>query len=508
MEQENSRSRSDFLEARERGLVLLLTVVALVIRLIRLDYRGMWTDEFHTLNAVLLPWRELFLERVRAGHLPTYFIFMKWWVGVFGTSDIALRLPSALVGCLIVPAIAYFAKPWFSRPVMWTLIGIACINGTAVWSSQEARMYSMLLVASVYSHGAFLRAIAQGEKKAWVIYLCATLIAVALQPVMILSVVAHCFIFFRESREKIEWQRTAAWIIGSLLFITISVLVGIAMIQEKREIHFDSDSVHDFLKDVVHNGGLLVKRMGLIAFGVSADTGNWRALTSVVLFAMLGQAAYAWRQLRRHSQEFTASPEAFALRVCTGIVLIPSLPIFLSAFFLEHVIGNERYMIPVTVPLWTLAVWGVFQSRGRWRDVLAVSGILLLLTGFIRHTRDRGLGGREIVYYVNRHANAGDAIVFRMTPTMKLMIEHYSARQFHMCAVPEPSTKLEITGEEIVRRLRECLRGHRRFWLIEYRGKGSYLSGLVSERPEEFSVLKKITEKEARAILIERKTLE
>ena len=64
---------------RDTWWLLAATLAALGVRLFRLDYRGMWTDEFHTLHAILLPWRELIFERMRAGHLPTYFILMKLW---------------------------------------------------------------------------------------------------------------------------------------------------------------------------------------------------------------------------------------------------------------------------------------------------------------------------------------------------------------------------------------------------------------------------------------------
>lgn len=485
---------------RERWLVLALTGAALLIRLFRLDYRGMWTDEFHTLNATFLPWGNLITERLRAGHLPTYFLFMKLWTTALGTSDFVLRLPSALAGCLIIPATVYFARPWLPSKLVWILAAVAAVNGTAVWAAQEARMYSMLLVAATWAHGAFAQALLGQDRRAWVHYTLAAFIAVALQPVMIAWVVAHgvcAYALLRDRQGSSRWS----WIVA--LFATLPLLAVVAALQEKRPLAFDSHSFSDFVRDVMRNGGIFLKRLGLVAFGVSADSGRWRALTSLVLVMCLAIASWEWRRRRVQEPSFFATNEAALLKISAFTVVIPVAILFVASFLMEHVAGNERYLIPLCIPLWTLAIWGLTaRLPRRLKDVLIVVAVGLLATGLIRHWRDRGLGGREIVYFINRHAMPNDMIVCRATPTMKRMVEHYSYRPLAVCTVPEPSAKYDVEIEDAYQTLLSCLQGHQRFWLVEYRGKGSFLRQIISQHPEEFEVLKETSIEQTRCALI------
>ncbi|MCX7626599.1 MAG: hypothetical protein N2Z21_10395 [Candidatus Sumerlaeaceae bacterium] len=490
---------------KEQWLVVALTAAALLIRLFRLDYRGMWTDEFHTLNAALLPWDNLISERLRAGHLPTYFLFMKLWTSAFGTSDFVLRLPSALVGCLIVPATVYFARPWLQPKLVWCLAAAAAVNGTAVWAAQEARMYSMLLVAATWAHGAFARAVLGQAHRDWICYVLAAFFAVALQPVMIVWIAAHGVCAYTLQKGRPTFLR--GWLIA--LFATLPLLVLVATVQEKRAVAFDSHSLSDFVRDIVRNGGIFLKRLGLVAFGVSADSGQWRALTSVVLAICLAFAGWEWRRRRATDALFCGSKEAVFLKFCTLIVFIPAAILFIASFLMDHIAGNERYLIPLCAPLWSLAIWGFTAPLGqRLRDALVVVAVALLATGLIRHWRDRGLGGREIVYFINRHALPGDTIVCRATPTMKRMVEHYSYRPLTVCTVPEPTDRYDIGRNEAYEALLSCLRGRKRFWLVEYRGKGSFLRQVISQHPHEFEVLKEVSIEQTRCALVKCRILD
>lgn len=500
MVQESAKKGSSGLWGqRERWLVLALTGAALLIRLFRLDYRSMWTDEFHTLNAALLPWGNLIVERLRAGHLPTYFLFMKLWTTAFGTSDFVLRLPSALAGCLIIPATVYFARPWLPPKPVWILATVAAVNGTAVWAAQEARMYSMLLVTATWAHGAFARAVQGQDRRAWVHYTLAAFIAVALQPVMIAWVIAHgvcAYAVQKNLRGSSRWR----WIIA--LVATLPLLALVALLQEKRPLAFDSHSLSDFVRDVVRNGGIFIKRLGLVAFGVSADSGRWRALTSLALAICLVMGGWEWRR-RAQEPSFLASHEAIFLKITVLTVVIPVAILFVASFLMEHVAGNERYLIPLCVPLWTLASWGLTaRLPRRLKDALIVVAVGLLATGLVRHWRDRGLGGREIVHFINRHAMPKDIIVCRATPTMKRMVEHYSYRPLAVCTVPEPTAKYDVEISNAYQALLSCLQGRQRFWLVEYRGKGSFLRQIISEHPEEFKVLKEMSIEQTRCALV------
>jgi 4-amino-4-deoxy-L-arabinose transferase-like glycosyltransferase len=484
--------------------VVLMTVAALAIRLVRLDYRGMWTDEFHTLDAVLRPWGELIIERLRSGHLPTYFIFMKVWTALFGTSDWALRLPSALAGALIVPATVWFVRPWLTRRMAWVVIAVACVNGTTVWASQEARMYSMLVVAATFAHGAFMRAAFAGERRAWLVYWVAAILGTALQPVMALWVIAHGVVAVRSGKRSSANLR--AWLVG--LAVALVLALVLAAFQHEWAINQHNIHLRQLLRVFVRNSGIYFTRLGLLGFGVSADTGRWRILTAIIVVTALGLAWWRWRRECSLDQSFAVSPEGRIVSASAWLVGLPVAMLFAASLFVEHIAGNERYMIAAFVPLWTLGVWGASGLRsGRARDALIVLTAVFLVVGLVRHWEDRGMGGREIVRYVNRHALPDDVIVCHATATVLRMVEHYSARPLKICAVPEPRPKYGVTAEQAYSVLLQCMGERKRMWLVEYRGKGSLLRQLLTLLPEEFELVRERTIEQARAVLVVRKAL-
>lgn len=120
---------------------------ALVLRLWNLGAPDLWSDEVHTLDAMGLPVGDLVAERLRAGHLPLYFVLLRGWTELFGTSQLALRFPSALLGtALVVPAFALFRRLLPAAQARWALAVLA-VHPTFVELSREARMYPLLGLA-------------------------------------------------------------------------------------------------------------------------------------------------------------------------------------------------------------------------------------------------------------------------------------------------------------------------------------------------------------------------
>jgi uncharacterized membrane protein len=482
---------------RDTWWLLAATLAALGVRLFRLDYRGMWTDEFHTLHAILLPWRELIFERMRAGHLPTYFILMKLWSQWAGTSDWALRLPSAIAGAFIVPAVAWFARPYLDRRKFYTLLAIATLNGTAVWASQEARMYGMLLVVATFAHAAYLRTVIHPSWRAWVKYFGVLIVGVALQPVMLLAALSHGFFSWVIRRRHPQHARMALRIWASVIAVVLVPAVAFALFQRTRTLDWDIHSVSDFLRTTLRNVGILWKRLGLVAFGCSADDGLWRALTAIGLTVCFVGVWLGWRRVRQVAPDFLDSPLSDFIRFCVVTVVVPPVVLFVASYAVAHLIGIERYHIPLAAPLWVLCVMGAYAFHGTRRQVLALVLALLVVSGLVRHWLDRGLGGREVVQFVNANANADDVVVCRATPTLIRMIEHYSKRPLRLCAIPE-----RLSDEQLRARLAECCEGAARMWVIEYRDKGKRLKQVVLSQPERFVPLREETIGEARAVLV------
>ena len=99
--------------ARSTLAVLLAaaTVLAAAIRLWGLDAHGAWFDEAY--YAFLTGWggpaEVMAAVLATPPSAPLYALTLDLWTLVFGTSDLAIRLPSVVAGTLTVPAAAWLA---------------------------------------------------------------------------------------------------------------------------------------------------------------------------------------------------------------------------------------------------------------------------------------------------------------------------------------------------------------------------------------------------------------
>ncbi|PIR13317.1 hypothetical protein COV49_02645 [Candidatus Falkowbacteria bacterium CG11_big_fil_rev_8_21_14_0_20_39_10] len=149
--------------------VAIFFVMAFVIRLISLN-QSLWLDEATTAIAVQTHsfWNIVTQFSPSDFHPPLYYLFMKIWTGIFGYSEVALRVPSVLFS---------LGAGWFvykiGKIISGSRIGVRDDKNVGFWSasffllnpliiyySQEARMYSMatfFIAASFYYFVKYLR---------------------------------------------------------------------------------------------------------------------------------------------------------------------------------------------------------------------------------------------------------------------------------------------------------------------------------------------------------------
>jgi len=127
-----------------------LAVVVVVGVVLRFWARSdLWLDEALTLNIARLPLSHLDAALRRDGAPPLYYVLLHFWTGAFGTSDLAVRSLSGLLGCLTVPFVWVAGRRLGGRATATAAVVVLLSSPFAVRYSTENRMYAlvMLLVA-------------------------------------------------------------------------------------------------------------------------------------------------------------------------------------------------------------------------------------------------------------------------------------------------------------------------------------------------------------------------
>ena len=153
---------------------LVLTLMALVVRLAWLGRKSMWLDEVYSLNRALLSVTQI-VETQGDPHPPLFYVGLHYWL-VFGHDEFTLRLPSAMWGAVSVGLIYLLGKRWAGT---WTGIAFAILLAIApihVWFSQEARMYAASCTLGLMAVWLLSEAIATGRWIAWAGWIVATVL--------------------------------------------------------------------------------------------------------------------------------------------------------------------------------------------------------------------------------------------------------------------------------------------------------------------------------------------
>jgi hypothetical protein len=135
----------ELLLTREAAYVAALTAGALVLRLF--VTRGIWLDEATSVWQVQMPFgRMLHTLETTDVHPPLHYIALWLTVRVFGTSELAVRLPSLVAATATVPLLYAAGRDLYDRRTGLAAAAFAAVAPFAVWYAQEARMYAFFML--------------------------------------------------------------------------------------------------------------------------------------------------------------------------------------------------------------------------------------------------------------------------------------------------------------------------------------------------------------------------
>ncbi|OIP29923.1 MAG: hypothetical protein AUK47_26460 [Deltaproteobacteria bacterium CG2_30_63_29] len=159
-------------EKRALAIGLGLTLAAgAALRLLYIGDEGFWFDEFWIWRQSQMGARELLADMIDGDvHPPLYQLFILAWTALFGASEVPLRLPSALFGIASIAALFGYARGTFGARIGLVSAGLLACSEYAVYYSQEARSYSLLLLLSITSAWALSNATADARLRSLALY--------------------------------------------------------------------------------------------------------------------------------------------------------------------------------------------------------------------------------------------------------------------------------------------------------------------------------------------------
>lgn len=158
-------------------MILVIIIASLLIRLVSLN-QSLWLDEgISVLFAKSLSYKSLMFNfSLSDFHPPLFYVLLKFWISIFGSSEISVRLPSLLFGLASIVIIFLIAKKLFDLKtalIAATLLGTSPLH---IYYSQEARMYMPALFLASASVLFFLLIIEKDKFLYWLGFIISTVL--------------------------------------------------------------------------------------------------------------------------------------------------------------------------------------------------------------------------------------------------------------------------------------------------------------------------------------------
>ena len=432
-------STSRWTEALSRQpAVLVAAVIALgaALRFACLSQNSIWADEAYVAWLTRFGWRDL-LSIVRASdaHPPLYYLLVKAWVGVAGTGEVALRVPSACASTLSIPLTYALMRRLFPAPAGLLAALLVSVSPLEVMAGQEARMYPLLGVLTLASTLALLLSIETGKARWRIGYAALGTLMLYTHYLGALVLIAHgCWVAVYERPRIAGWAAGLA-VIGLLFspwlpscWHQITHVHGYAAYRETAT-YLDPG---DLLGLFAFGGSLF----GMSSYFFPGSVGLGRQLIATLPFIAVPAAAFLAARRDARGLMLLGLPLLVTLGLMFAVTLVR--PMFYPRWF--------SYLLPFYAAFLALGIVEL-AARGRsyHRAVAATLtiGLLLYSVPVLQHYYTdpafRPYRWRAAAALVEKYARPEDFFLFSNAAAERSLSYYY--RQ------PHPSLTVDVMGD-------------------------------------------------------------
>jgi hypothetical protein len=425
--------------------ILAIPLIALALRLYRIEHASLSLDESFTLFFSSKPWPTLWSEVIQHDvQPPLYYTIVKLFGGA---SEAALRLPSAFMGALSV-AVTFWAGLVAGGPkgrIVGCVAALAVTFATPqVYIGQSARHYSMFVLAMAMTLVGLLGLFAaqssarspsgpRDKAKRPRNYLFTTTCALGLAWVLWTHNVGVVYVFSLGSAALLAWvlfeRRNAALLVQLVVAGTAALLLWAPaipiLVRQLRSIsgnYWIESPTWESLLLLIRRNFALVDHIGLPIW-VQAVLGG-----IISLLALWG-AWSMWLDDRR----------SIAL-ICVAATVVPLFLLTVYSIVATPVL-MLRVVLPTFIPWVILIGYGIASLPSALQRLAAATLVIgTFAAGLPQHYGSRGEPWAEIAANVAADSN-GTPVVFTVPNTSALPLGYYADRlgvPFEIVPVPGP----------------------------------------------------------------------
>jgi mannosyltransferase len=177
--------------------VVLLVLVAFGVRAVSLDTQSLWRDEVDAMFFATAPLEKVLSDFTRPGwNGPFYFLVLRGWIALTGTSEYAMRFFSLVFGVLSVPLAYVLGRRLFDPQTGLFAALLVSVSPYLTWYSQEVKMYTLVPFLVLLAIYALRRAVEGDGWHWWAVQIVATSLALYAHILAALLIPVQVLIYF------------------------------------------------------------------------------------------------------------------------------------------------------------------------------------------------------------------------------------------------------------------------------------------------------------------------
>lgn len=351
-----------------------------------------WGDEAASVMSAERSLPALFrlLGHVDAVH-GTYYLFLHFWIGAFGASEISTRFPSAIAAGFIVAGTFLLGRRLAHRSVGVAAALVCAVLPRIDYLGAEARSYAFSTAIAVWMTLLFLEIVRRraSSRPLWILYGVGMAVGLYVFLYLGLLILVHG-VYLLTSRRLAPLRKR--WFQAVLITIVLSLPIIWFGYLERGQIAFLAR--RDYLSVV-----------NVLVFQWLGNGFLAAVVWALVLFAVVN-AILAWRRWHERSELIVLTAIWVVLPTAVMIALNVATPSY-----------NMRYVSFCAPALALLAVAGAYRIRMRWLKFAAVGAVVALaiptdIGQREPYAMDAGSDLAQTAAVIGAEAHPGDAVVF------------------------------------------------------------------------------------------------
>lgn len=447
------------MEHKKRWLIILIMLLAFELRTLRLNFQPLWWDEGYSVYFASMSLPEMVEATSLDIHPPLYYALLHGWIGLVGTSPVALRLLSVLIGTVTVPLFYSFSRFLTGEKTALVSALLLAISPFHIYYSQEIRMYGLVTLLGLGATVS-LFSVLKGKYNLTLAYAFLCALALYTQYYAVFIILAHIAIifgFWLKGRTW-PWRAFLALLGASLLYLPWAFYAG-----ERLYLYVHGKkAIEQYLPLSLHY--FLARHLAAFGMGhMPPQLSSFFWAGGAILSALVLKGVWSLR-----GNPLALFPLLFYL-------LVPLLGGFVvNLFYPFHPLYFERILL-ISLPPYLLLLGaglcasGVKVSLGPTAALMVASLVSFYLTPRYPHEDYRPLARTVSVF------SSPEDVLLCVYPWQ---IGYFLSYCPELCPKPVPVSSPEW-GEKVRDQVEDLWREGRKVWFPAYQAKGAILESQV-----------------------------